>query len=135
MLELDARTVRGLGDEAHLDFAGLVAIGLDLPLRADVPAEHDPVRRLVCEHPRPAALAAVDAAVVDVPAHVRLEDRLGDLDVEQVVVGRLEAAEVIGEDREGALDGRLDDDRSADGGFRCLRAHELSFICCSTAVL
>ena len=61
-----------------LDLAGVVRVGLDLPLRADVPAEHHPVRRLVGEDPRPAALAAVGAAVVDVAADPRLEHGLGD---------------------------------------------------------
>ena len=110
VLELDPRPLRRLGDEPHLDLAGLLEVGLDLPLRADVPAEHDPVRWLVGEHARPPAFAAVDAAVVDVPADARLEDGLGDLDAEHVVLGRLEAAELLGEDRERALDRRLDDD-------------------------
>src|SRR3954451_6909796 len=46
VLELDASAIRRLGDEAHLDLAGLVGIGLDLPLRTDVPAEQNPVGRL-----------------------------------------------------------------------------------------
>src|SRR5215212_11928772 len=114
MLELDTRAVRALRDEAHLDLAGLVRVGLDLPLRADVPAEDDAVGRLVREHPRPAALAAVDAAVVDVSADARLEDRLGDVDREHVVLARLEVAEAVGEDGERPLDRRLHDDLVAD---------------------
>ena len=70
--------LRSLGHEADVDLARLVVIGLDLPLRADVPAERGPVGRLVHEHAGPAALAAVDAAVVDVAADARLEDGLGD---------------------------------------------------------
>ena len=46
---------------------------------------------------------------------MRLEDGLGDLDAEHVVLARLEAAEVLGEDRERPLDRRLDDDLVADG--------------------
>src|SRR4051794_26976481 len=46
MLELDPRPLGRLGDEADLDLAGLVRIGLDLPPRADVPAEHETIRRL-----------------------------------------------------------------------------------------
>jgi hypothetical protein len=67
-------------------------------LRTDVPADHDAVGRLVGEDARPAALAAVDAAIVDVAALARLEDRVGDLDAEQVVLARLERAEALGED-------------------------------------
>ena len=71
-------------------------------------------RRLVREHPRPAAHAAVDAAVKDVAADARFEDRLGDLDAQHVVLGRLERAEPVGEDRERTLDRRFDDDLVAD---------------------
>src|SRR5438046_7043824 len=60
VLQLDPGTVRGLGDEGDLDLAGEVRLGLDLPLRADVPTEHDPVRWLVRKDARPAALAAID---------------------------------------------------------------------------
>src|SRR5262249_27563139 len=62
VLQLDPGAGRGLGDEPDLDLAGVVRVGLDLPLRADVPAEHHPVRWFVGQDPRPAALAAVDAA-------------------------------------------------------------------------
>jgi hypothetical protein len=117
------------------EIVATVGIGLDLPLGADAPAEHDAVGWLEGEHAGQAALAAIDAAVVDVAAHVGLEDGPGDVDREHVVLGRLEAAEAIGEDREGPLDRRFDDDRAPDGGVRCLRTHEISFICCSTAVL
>src|SRR4051794_9239818 len=41
--------------------------------------------RVEGEHARPAALAAVDAAVEDVAAHARLEDHLGELALEDVV--------------------------------------------------
>src|SRR4051812_23537347 len=91
VLELDARALRGLGDEGDLDLARLRRVGLDPPLRADVPAEHDAARRLVDEHARPVAFAAVDAAVVDAPALPTLEHRLGDVDAEQVVLARLDA--------------------------------------------
>jgi MFS family permease len=111
VLELHARALRCLGYEPHLDLARPLVVGLDLPLLIQVPAEDDPVRRLVGEHARPAALAAVDATVDDMAADTRLEHGLGELDSEDVVLGRLEPAEVLGEDREGPLDRRLDDDR------------------------
>src|SRR5215471_2715950 len=76
VLQLNAGAVRALGDEAHLHLAGQVRVVLDLPLRADIPAEHDPVRRLVGQHPGPPALAAVHRAVVNMPARPGLEHRL-----------------------------------------------------------
>ena len=57
MLELHPRPVGALGDEPQLDLARPLVVGLDLPFEADVPAEDDPVRRLVDEHPRPRAFA------------------------------------------------------------------------------
>jgi hypothetical protein len=132
VLELDPGAVGALGAEPHLDLAGLLRVALDLPLRADVPAEDDPVGRLVGQDPRPAAFAAVDAAVDDVPALVRLEHGLGDVYAEHVVLARLEAAEAVGEDRERALDRRLDHDLVADGGCLCWCGHGSS---CSTTVL
>src|SRR5262245_47837513 len=97
VFELDACLPRVLGGEAHLDFAGLVRVGLELPRRADVPAEHHARPRLVDEDPSPAALAAVDAAVIEVPSCSRLEHRLGNVDAEQVVLAWLETAEVLRE--------------------------------------
>jgi hypothetical protein len=93
------------------------------------------VRRLVGEYARPAALAPVDTAVVQVAAHARLEDRLGDLDREHVVLGRLEAAEARGEDGERALEWGVDDDLCLHGRRSCLCAHWTSSGRCSTAVL
>src|SRR5215813_3459940 len=66
-----------LGGEGDLDLAGLGRVGLQLPAQVDVPAEADPVRRVVGEHPGPAALAAVGAPVDDVTAGARLEHHLG----------------------------------------------------------
>src|SRR5204863_7947232 len=67
MLELYASPIRRLLDEAHLHLARALGIALNLPRRADVPREDDPLRRLVGEHARPLALAAVDAAVIHTP--------------------------------------------------------------------
>src|SRR5579871_5957231 len=63
VLQRDAGGVRALGGEGDLDLARLREIGLDLPGGSDVPAEHDPVRRLVGQHAGPAALTAVLADV------------------------------------------------------------------------
>src|SRR5207249_10580008 len=51
VLQLHPGTLRGLGDEPDLDLTGVVWVGLDLPLRADIPAEHHTVRWLVGQHP------------------------------------------------------------------------------------
>src|SRR5689334_15939202 len=82
MLELDARAIGANRGEAHLDLAALVVIGLELPLNADIPADHKALRWLIGEHPRPTAHAAVHAAVVDVTADPRLEHHLGQLALE-----------------------------------------------------
>ena len=55
VFEVESGALLGFGDEPDLDFAGVVGIGL----RADVPADDDPVRRLERENPGPATLAAV----------------------------------------------------------------------------
>jgi hypothetical protein len=91
-------------------------VGLDLPLHVDVPAEDHAAGRVVGQHASPAALAAVHADVVEVPAHARLEHHLGDLGLEDVVVGVPPALEVLGEDLEGVVDRGVDDDRGAHGG-------------------
>jgi hypothetical protein len=78
-----------------------------LPVGRDVPAEDDAVGRLVGEHGRPLALAAVGAAVVDAAADALLEHGLGDVDAEHVVLARLDAVHLLGEDRERPLDGAL----------------------------
>src|ERR1035437_9677015 len=79
VLQFDPGAVRSLGHEPDLDLAGQLRVGLDLPVRADVPAEYHAGWGLVGQDPRPPALAAVDGAVVDVPAGVGLEHCLGDL--------------------------------------------------------
>ena len=127
MLELHARAVGRLGDEAHLDLAGAVEIGLDLPLQVDVPAEHDALGRLVGQHARPAALAAVADDVVDVAADPRLEHHRGERGAlrEQVVVGIPPGADLVGEDLERPRLRDVDDDRRRDGGLGGC-AHESS---------
>src|ERR1700704_2158405 len=63
VLKLDAGPAGGFGHEAHFHLAGLPGICLDLPLGADVPADHDAGGWLIGQHARPMTLAAVDAAV------------------------------------------------------------------------
>src|SRR5437879_1099219 len=116
VLQLDPGAVRSLGHEPDLDLAGQLRVGLDLPLRADIPAEYHAGWWLVGQDPRPPALAAVDGAVVDVSADVGFEDCLGDRGREQVVLRRLEVAEPLGERREGLLGRRADHHLLADNG-------------------
>src|SRR2546429_129970 len=59
---------------------------LDLPSRADVPAQQQPAGRLIGQHPRPTAYAPVNPAVVEKAADLQLEHGLGDRDLEQVVL-------------------------------------------------
>src|SRR5450755_1013038 len=101
VLQFDPGAVRSLGHEPDLDLAGQLRVGFDLPLRADIPAEYQAGWWFVGQDPRPPALAAVDGAVVDVPADAGFEDCLGDRCREQVVLRRLEVAEPAGERREG----------------------------------
>jgi hypothetical protein len=61
-----------------------------------------------------------------VAARARLEHRLGDIDAEQVVLARLDPAEVLREDGEGALERRRHDDLVAHRGRLCLHGHETS---------
>src|SRR5262249_47414314 len=105
MLQLHARPIGRLLNEPRFDFAGLRGIGLDLPTRADIPAQDDACRRLVREHASPVALGAVASAIVDMAAHARLEHALGDVHLEQVVFARKPAADALREDSERARDG------------------------------
>src|SRR4029077_21079245 len=82
VLELDPRALGPLGDEPHLDLARPGQVGLELPLRRDVPADHHAPAGLEAQHARPLALAAVDADVVDATARAELEDHLGQLTLE-----------------------------------------------------
>src|SRR4029077_7204782 len=70
--QLKACAIRPLADEADFDLARVVRIRLELPRRADVPAEHHTRGRFVGQDACPAAFAAVDADVVEVAADARL---------------------------------------------------------------
>jgi hypothetical protein len=120
VLERHAGALRRLGGEPDLDLAAALGLGLELPSRADVPAEHHAIRRVVGQDPRPAALAAVGAPVGDVATDLRVEDRLGDRRTEQVVLAGLEVAEPFGEHRECPVDRCLDDDLAAHHHVGCL---------------
>src|SRR5262245_40330346 len=121
VFELDAGPIGRLGDEADLDLAGSLGIRLDLPLRADIPTDHDSFRRLVDEDARPTALAAIDAAVIDMAADARLEHRLGDVDAEQVVLAWFDAIELVRECSECPLDWCVHNDSQVHA---CLRLRD-----------
>src|ERR1035441_10179879 len=129
VLQFDPGAVRSLGHEPDLDLAGQLRVGLDLPLRADVPAEYHAIWWLVGQDPRPPAFAAVDTAGVYGPAGVGLEDCLADRGREQVVLRRLEVAEPFGERCEGLLGRCVDHHLLADNGGLG-SGHGLSSVAC-----
>src|SRR4029453_4437676 len=57
VLELDAGALRSFREESHLTSARQIWVALNLPTRADVPAENDPVWRFEHENPCPSAFA------------------------------------------------------------------------------
>src|SRR5262249_43495341 len=120
VLELDARAVGVLGDEANFDLAGVLGIGLDLPPRADVPTDHHSMGRFVREHARPPTHAPIHAAVIDMAADPRLEHRLGDIDAEQVVLAWFDASEFVRERSERPRDWCVHDDLYVHAGLRLL---------------
>jgi hypothetical protein len=86
VFKLYAGAVRALGDEPDLDLTGEFGAGLYLPLGADVPAEHHPVRRLVDQDPCPMTFAAVFGPVIDMSTDPRLEHRLGNRCRKEIVL-------------------------------------------------
>ena len=134
MLELEARPFRRLGDKPDLDLAGVALVRLELPLRADVPAEDDPIGWFIREDAGPSALAPIGGAVVDVATNPRLEAGLGDLGAEKVVLWRLEVTEPLDERGKGTLDRRVDDDLATDDGI-IGHVHDFSSGGCSTRSL
>src|SRR4029077_6741623 len=131
VLQLHPRAGRRLGVKPHLDLTRLRRIGLDSPTRADIPAEHHPVRRIESQDPGPPALTPVRFPVNDVPADPRLEYRFGYRRLQQVVLWRLEVTEPMGEHHEGTIDRRADDNLLADR--HCFRiAHQSSLVGAST---
>src|SRR6185369_8641635 len=69
MLERHGRAASGLGVEAHLDLGHERRV--ELPLRVELPAQHEAVRRLPDQHAAPVGLAAVLAALVPAAADAR----------------------------------------------------------------
>src|SRR4051812_250014 len=135
MLELDPRPLGRLHEEADLDLASAVEIRLELPVRGDIPGEHQAFRGLVHEDARPLTLAAVDATVVDASAGLRLENRLSNVYREHVVLAWLDVVELLDEHAEGAVLRRLDSDVRSDRGLVRLGGHSSSSVDSSTSCL
>src|SRR5262249_49785443 len=110
--------------EPDLDLAGVRGIRVELPSPVDLPGDHQPVRRLPGHHPTPAALAAVDAALVPPAALPRLQDGLGDVGRTDVVLGGPPRVERFGEHPERAVDRYADGDRPAQWRDHGFVAHE-----------
>src|SRR5262245_56149304 len=83
MLELDARPLLAVGDEAHLDFR--LEIRVVLPIRADVPRQHEARRRLPGQYASPVARAAVVAPLVPAAADARLDHRVHGVGLDDFV--------------------------------------------------
>jgi hypothetical protein len=107
VLELHARPLRRLCDEPDLHLAGVALLRLQPPLRADVPAEDDPIRWFKYEDAGLFAHAPIGSTVIDVATNLRLEPGLGDLGTEEVVLRRLEVTEPLDERSKRTLDRRV----------------------------
>src|SRR6266511_5998208 len=77
VFQLDRGLPGSVGGEPHLDLAGVVGIGVVLPLAIDLPGDDQPVRWLPGQHPAPVALAAVDASFVPPSACTRFQEGVG----------------------------------------------------------
>jgi hypothetical protein len=102
VLQVDPRA-RAVGHEEDLDFR--LDCWVELPLRADLPGEHQPLRRLPQENAAPIAFTAVDAALQPTAPDPRLEDRLLRVRLADVFIGERPPSHT-GEDLPGAIHGR-----------------------------
>ena len=132
VFELQARPLRRLGDKPDFDLAGVTLVCLELPLRADIPAEDDPIGWFIGQDASLSALAPVGGAVIDVATNPRLEPSLGDLGPEKVVLRRFEVTEPLNKRSKGILDRRVDDDLTTDDGI-IGHVHGFSSGSCSTS--
>src|SRR4051794_15674205 len=103
VLDLDGGLLGPVGVESDLDLAGVRGVGVELPVAADLPGEHHPLRGLPGQHPAPVPLAAVHAALEPPAALGGFEDHVGDLGLSDVVLPWPPGAEGAGEQGEGAV--------------------------------
>src|SRR5262249_40157655 len=90
--------------------------------------DHEPMRRLEGEDARPAALAPIHSAVIDMTANARLEHRPGDFDAKHVVLSWLDPIEFLSKDLECPLDGGCDGDLRPYRRRMGFSFHETSFL-------
>lgn len=126
VLEFKTRPIYCLREKSDLDLARVGLIRLELPLRADIPAENDPIWWFEREDTAPATLAPISGTVVDVAANPRLEPRLRDVGGEEVVLGRLEVTESFDKGGEGLPNRQVDDDLATHDGI-IGHVHDLPF--------
>src|SRR5439155_9936788 len=113
MLELDP-CPRALGDEAHLHLGRKRRIRVVLPLRPEVPAEHDTLWRIPREHAAPLAFAPIRGTLEPATAGLGLDDHLVRLALTDVMgVQRPPARHPAGEHLEGPFRRYVDGDRLA----------------------
>src|SRR5262249_16324535 len=97
MLQLDARSVLAVGDEAHLDF-GLQS-RLVRPVGADLPVEHQARVRFPREYAAPVTRASIVTTLVPATADPRLDHRVHRLGPADFVgCQRPPRAHLLGED-------------------------------------
>jgi len=123
VLELDPGAARTFSDEGDLDLARIAEIGLQVPLRADVPGEHQAARRVIDEDPRPAGHPARGVAVIDVATRPRLEHGVAVLALEEVMLARPPRVHPLGEDLEGVLQWGVHEHGHLNGCSCCLDGH------------
>ena len=110
VLQLDPGAAVVFGDEPDLHLTRASGVRLEVPGGPDVPGEHDAAGRLIDQHPRPLASAAIGTDVVDLAAYPWLEDGLGYRNREQVVFTRFDRIESLDEHAESPFHRRIDDD-------------------------
>src|SRR5438477_7377824 len=125
MFEIDSRAF-ALGREGDFNLGDQIRVVF--PLRAELPNEDQPGRRIPHEHLANLAFGAVDIAFVPAAALARLDDRAVEIGRSDLVRCGPPAADAIGEDLERALGRRSDADALAHGRRADLGAHRSSFL-------
>src|ERR1043165_9574155 len=124
MLELDARAVRRERPELHLALGH--ERGIDLERGVELPRERETMRWIPREHAAPFTFTAVLAALVPAAVHLRLDDRLDERGLADVVALRPPRAPLSCEHLERLRLWRVDLDRAPHrrGLDRPVRARE-----------
>src|SRR5215831_21261670 len=97
MLELDARAVLSLGDEAYLDFRDQPRI--ELPVCTDVPRKHETRVRLPGKYAPPVTRAAIVTPLIPTAPYAGLDHGVHRVGLADLVNGqRPPSAHLLGED-------------------------------------